>query len=53
MANGFPQFENFDNLSPIVNTKNCFDDLRVSIDHDSRKKTNTYYIDDEQVISFL
>lgn len=37
-------FEIFDNLSPLVNTKNCFDDLRVGPDHPSRRQSDTYYV---------
>lgn len=33
-------------LSPIVTTKECFDDLLVPCDHVSRRASDTYYIDD-------
>lgn len=41
---GQTKFEIFDNLSPLVNTKNCFDDLRVGPDHPSRRQSDTYYV---------
>ena len=41
---GQTAFEIFDNLSPLVNTKNCFDDLRVGPDHPSRRQSDTYYV---------
>jgi phenylalanyl-tRNA synthetase alpha chain len=47
---GQNKFEVFDNLSPYVNTKNCFDDLRVGPDHVSRRPSDTYYIDDKHVL---
>lgn len=42
-------FSIFDQESPIVSTKNCFDDLLVSPDHVSRSLSDTYYIDDTTV----
>ena len=47
---GQSNFEMFDNLSPYVNVKNCFDDLRVGPDHVSRRQSDTYYIDDKHVL---
>ena len=41
---GQTPFAIFDNLSPLVNTKNCFDDLRVGPDHPSRRQSDTYYV---------
>ena len=43
-SKGQTAFEIFDNLSPLVNTKNCFDDLRVGPDHPSRRQSDTYYV---------
>lgn len=46
---GQTKFEIFDNLSPLVNTKNCFDDLRVGPDHPSRRQSDTYYVTGENL----
>jgi phenylalanyl-tRNA synthetase alpha chain len=43
-------FHIFDDLSPVVTTKHCFDDLRVGPEHVSRKPTDTYYLDAETVL---
>jgi len=43
-------FAIFDNLSPIVDTQSCFDDLLVPPDHVSRSPSDTYYIDDELLL---
>ena len=51
-AKGQTAFEIFDNLSPLVNTKNCFDDLRVGPDHPSRRQSDTYYVTGINVISW-
>ena len=37
-------------LSPIVSIKDCFDDLLVPLDHETRSPKNTYYWDDEMVL---
>ena len=37
-------------LSPIVSIKDCFDDLLVPSDHETRSPKNTYYWDDENVL---
>ncbi len=44
------KFRAFDNLSPIVSTQQCFDDLLTPKDHVSRLPTDTYYIDDDHVL---
>lgn len=44
-----PQFQVFDNLSPVVNTVNCFDKLRVGPEHVSRKPSDTYYLNEDTV----
>lgn len=43
-AKGHAPFTTFDNLLPIVDTKSCFDDLRVGPDHVSRRPSDTYYV---------
>lgn len=37
-------------LSPIVSTKDCFDDLLVPHDHVSRRACDTYYITDDSLL---
>lgn len=49
-VNGRNQFKIFDNFSPLVDTKSCFDDLRIPKDHESRKRSDTYYVSDELVL---
>lgn len=39
-----------DDLSPIVSTKRNFDDLLVPSDHPSRRKTDTYYVNETTVL---
>ena len=39
-----------DDLSPIVSTKKNFDDLLVPSDHPSRRKTDTYYVNETTVL---
>jgi phenylalanyl-tRNA synthetase alpha subunit len=39
-----------EDLSPIVSLKECFDDLLVPLDHETRSPKNTYYWDDSQVL---
>ena len=41
---GHPSFSIYDNLSPIVTTKQNFDDLLIPSDHPSRAKSDCYYI---------
>ena len=43
-------FEIFDNLDPIVTTKQCFDDLLIPKDHPGRAPTDTYYVDENTVL---
>lgn len=43
-------FNMHSDLSPIVTTKQCFDDLLVPVDHPSRAPTDTYYVDDDVVL---
>ena len=47
---GESSFKAFDNLSPIVTTKQCFDDLRVPPDHVSRSPSDTYYLNDRELL---
>ncbi|KAJ8710746.1 hypothetical protein PYW08_009261 [Mythimna loreyi] len=41
---GNPAFSVYDNLCPIVTTKQNFDDLLIPSDHPSRAKSDCYYI---------
>lgn len=41
---GHPAFSVYDNLSPVVTTKQNFDDLLIPSDHPSRAKSDCYYI---------
>lgn len=43
-------YEIRDSFSPIVTTKQCFDDLLTPADHVSRRKTDTYYINESQLL---
>jgi len=43
-------FRTFDNFSPRVNTKACFDDLLVPKTHPSRKITDTFYFSPEECL---
>lgn len=52
-TNGQVQFSIKDGLPPIVNTKNCFDDLLVAPDHVSRRPSDTYYATDTIVSPLL
>lgn len=44
---GNPEFSVYDNLSPIVTTKQNFDDLLIPSDHPSRAKSDCYYVNKE------
>ena len=39
-----------DDLSPIVSTEENFDSLLIPLDHVSRSKSDTYYLNDETVL---
>ncbi|XP_063833637.1 probable phenylalanine--tRNA ligase, mitochondrial [Ostrinia nubilalis] len=41
---GNPTFSVYDNLSPVVTTKQNFDDLLIPLDHPSRAKSDCYYV---------
>ncbi|KAJ1415362.1 hypothetical protein B484DRAFT_454574 [Ochromonadaceae sp. CCMP2298] len=43
-------FQIFDDLSPVVSTTACFDDLRVGPEHVSRLPSDTYYLDPHTVL---
>ncbi|KAL7305420.1 hypothetical protein TKK_0002163 [Trichogramma kaykai] len=45
-----PLFSIYDNLSPIVTTKQNFDSLLVPPDHPSRKKTDCYYVNRDMLL---
>jgi len=49
-TNGRSQFRIFDDRNPVVNIKNCFDDLLVGKDHVSRQSSDTYYIDSDKLL---
>jgi phenylalanyl-tRNA synthetase alpha chain len=44
------KFDKFENFSPYVDVKYNFDVLRIPKEHPSRKKTDTYYVDDTTVL---
>jgi len=46
----FTGFDLFDELSPIVSIRNNFDLLRIPVDHPSRSKSDTYYVDSNNVL---
>ncbi|XP_060073826.1 phenylalanine--tRNA ligase, mitochondrial-like [Ylistrum balloti] len=45
-----PLFSVYDNLSPIVTLHQNYDSLLVPIDHPSRKKSDSYYINSEYML---
>ncbi|KAM3961413.1 phenylalanyl-tRNA synthetase, mitochondrial [Aphomia sociella] len=47
---GNPIFSVYDNLSPIVSTKQNFDDLLIPADHPSRAKSDCYYINKDTLL---
>ena len=50
--NGQSCFKLVEGISPAVDTKSCFDDLRVPPSHVSRKPSDTYYINEQTVLEF-
>lgn len=50
LKNNQSKFEIFDNMSPVVSTKSCFDDLRIPEDHVSRRPSDTYYLSQDMVL---
>lgn len=47
---GNPIFSVYDNLSPVVSTKQNFDDLLIPNDHPSRAKSDCYYINNTTLL---
>lgn len=47
---GNPMFSVYDNLSPIVTTRQNFDDLLIPEDHPSRAKSDCYYINSSTLL---
>jgi phenylalanyl-tRNA synthetase alpha chain len=43
-------FKTFDNMSPIVSRKQNFDDLLTPVDHPSRAPTDTFYVNDSDLL---
>ena len=41
---GDTKFDIVDNLDPLVNAQECFDDLLIPTDHPGRKPSDTYYV---------
>ncbi|SPQ96925.1 phenylalanine--tRNA ligase [Plasmodiophora brassicae] len=50
VARSFPGFTLFDNLSPVVTVRQCFDELLIPDDHVSRRPTDTFFVDGEHVL---
>lgn len=44
------KFEIYEDFSPVVSTENNFDLLRISEDHPSRSKSDTYYVNEKEVL---
>lgn len=44
------KFSVFSDLSPLVSTYACFDQLRIAPDHPSRSKSDTYYVDPQTAL---
>jgi phenylalanyl-tRNA synthetase alpha chain len=45
-----PTCKFFDKDSPVVTTKQCFDDLRVPPEHPSRSPSDTYYVNADMIL---
>lgn len=43
-------YRKYDDLDPVVGTKQNFDELLIPSDHPARSVTDTYYVDDERVL---
>lgn len=50
MLRGNPEFSVYDNLPPVVTTKQNFDDLLIPANHVSRNKSDCYYINRETLL---
>jgi len=44
------KFAVFEDLPQIVSTKECFDNLLVDDNHETRSPKNTYFVDDSQIL---
>lgn len=49
-SGGNPSFSVYENLSPIVTTKQNFDDLLIPADHCSRAKSDCYYVNKDVLL---
>lgn len=49
-SNNFENISVYDNLPNIVTTQQNFDDLLIPVDHPSRKKSDTYYVNSDYVL---
>jgi phenylalanyl-tRNA synthetase alpha chain len=43
-------FNTYDDINPVVSTKNNFDLLLIPVDHMARSKSDTYYVNENQVL---
>ncbi len=43
-------FKTYDDLHPLVDPKSCFDTLRVTADHVSRRPSDTYYLNPDLLL---
>ena len=44
------EFQVFEDFSPVVTTKQAFDDILIPKDHVSRRKNDSYYVDADHVL---
>lgn len=44
------KFEKYDNFNPIVTVENNFDRLLIPVSHPARSKSDTYYVDENNVL---
>ena len=44
------EFQVFEDFSPVVTTKDAFDDILIPKDHVSRRKNDSYYVDAGHVL---
>jgi hypothetical protein len=49
-GHGPPAFKLFDDISPIVTTRQNFDELLTPADHVSRRPSDTFYVSDSQLL---
>ncbi|KAF9960792.1 hypothetical protein BGZ72_005957 [Mortierella alpina] len=50
ISSSFPDFKHYDKFSPVVTTKENFDDLCFSDDHPGRAVTDTYYLNEKVML---